>query len=270
VPGVLLYTSYYWGNEKPGMAYLRFFLTLFPPAIFAAAWLFYHCGSAISDSIIGRRRGSVVAPIAAGIIVAIASGVNLYSSMGAMERDFVVQTNLADTGHRIRTTLPDIDDPSRRPILFGDQRQLLNYIQSAGRYECYSQDAFNTRYAQRIAGGVDRDAPNPLQKARIEFTADTYRGKSDADLVKIQNGIVGDALSKGRRVFVALPSSFIPIFRNRFITRGLVMQPLEKWREPAEMSATAKKSLATLGLAGGMMYGRGSPQYWEIQEIKRR
>ena len=44
VPGVLLYTSYYWGNEKPGIAYLRFFLTLFPPVIFAAAWMFYQCG----------------------------------------------------------------------------------------------------------------------------------------------------------------------------------------------------------------------------------
>src|SRR5439155_6923576 len=39
LPGVVLYTSYYWGNELPGLAYLRFFLTLFPPLIFAAAWV---------------------------------------------------------------------------------------------------------------------------------------------------------------------------------------------------------------------------------------
>ena len=124
-----------------------------------------------------------------------------------MERDFVVETNLADVGHRIRTTLPDIDDPSKRPLLFGDQRQLLNYIQFAGRYECYSQDAFNTRDAKRIAGGTDRDVPDPLQKVRIDFTAQTYLGKTDADLTRIQNSIVGDALSRGGACCVASPQA---------------------------------------------------------------
>ena len=40
VPGVLLYTSYYWGlNSANGVGYLRFFLTLFPPMVFCATWL---------------------------------------------------------------------------------------------------------------------------------------------------------------------------------------------------------------------------------------
>ena len=42
VPGVLIYTAYYWGLNRGGgggVGYLRFFLTLFPPAIIAACWV---------------------------------------------------------------------------------------------------------------------------------------------------------------------------------------------------------------------------------------
>jgi len=45
---------------------------------------------------------------------------------------------------------------------------------------------------------------------------------------------------------------------------------IEKWREPAEMSAAGKKSLANLGFAAGPIYGRGTPQNWELMEVKRK
>ena len=211
----------------------------------------------------------IAAPIAAGVIVAIAAGVSLYTNIGALERDFSVQMNLADVGHRLRTKLPDESDPAKRAILFGEQRLLLNYIQSAGRFECYAQDAFNTRYAMRIASGADPDAPNPLQRDRINYTAQVYKGKTDAELIKIQNQLVSDAINHNRRVFVALPSSFIPLFKNRFITKGFSTETIEKWREPVEMSAAGRKALQNLGFAAGW-YGRGTPQNWEILEIKRK
>ena len=63
--------------------------------------------------------------------------------------------------------------------------------------------------------------------------------------------------------------SFIPLFKNRFITKGFSTETIEKCREPVEMSAAGRKALQNLGFAAGW-YGRGTPQNWEILEIKRK
>jgi 4-amino-4-deoxy-L-arabinose transferase-like glycosyltransferase len=279
VPGTLLYTSYYWGLETRGVGYLRFFLTLFPPVVICAAWLLQYAGNLIpvdghgGVGAVPWRRGSIVAPIAAGVVVAIAIGVNVYENVGAMERDFTIATNLADTGHRL-FTIPNLPPPpaeaSKRPILFGDQRQLLNYLQFAGDFECYGQDVFTSRYHMRMLGGSEKDAPNPLQKARLEYIAKVYKDKTDGDLQMEQNKLIRDALTSGRRVFVALPSSFMTLFRGRLNTAEFTAVSIERWREPAAMSDEGKKALANLGFGAGLMMGRGVPQNWEIVEIKRK
>jgi hypothetical protein len=276
VPGTLLYTSYYWGLETRGVGYLRFFLTLFPPVVICTAWLLGQAGNLIPANSSGGarawRRGSIVAPIAAGVVVAIALGVSVYANVGALERDFTIALNLADTGHRILTipTLPAHADPARRPILFGDQRQLLNYLQFAGDFECYGQDVFTSRYHMRMLGGSDKDAPNPLQKARMEYIAKVYKDKSDGDLQAEQNKLIRDALASGRRVFVALPSSFMVLFRGRLSTSEFEAISIEKWREPVTMSDEGKKALTNLGFGAGLMMGRGVPQNWEIVEVRKK
>ena len=54
VPSLLLYMSYYWGERVAGVAFLRFFLTDYPPIIVAALWLI----SSAAQGLIGSRPGN--------------------------------------------------------------------------------------------------------------------------------------------------------------------------------------------------------------------
>jgi hypothetical protein len=266
VPGLLLYTGYYWGQNSPGVGFLRFFLTLFPPMIFCAAWL-------LDDlSRRGTGRGSVATPLAAAIVVAIACSMNLYSAHGAMERDFTIQINLADDGdHILRHTKDTYEpDPKKRPLLFGEARQLLNYIQFAGNYECYANDTFTMQGGSRMWRGVDPDAPNPLQKARVDAMRKLYEGKSDNDLWREGNKIVDQALAEKRHVYVALTTPVVMKFRLRFSPKDYELTTLDKWREPVTMSEEARKALLGLGPAGAFLGGRGTPQSWELIEITKK
>jgi Dolichyl-phosphate-mannose-protein mannosyltransferase len=268
VPGLLLYAAYYWGLNSNGVGYLRFFLTLFPPMIFCAAWLLdYLRRGSIHFTI---RRGAIAAPIAAAVIVAIATSMDVYGSRGALERDFTIQTNLADTGDRILAKTKDSaeSNPARRPILFGDARQLLNYIQFAGNFECYSIESFTDRgFRRRIA---DPDAPNPLQKARIDSLQKLYEGKSDADLWREATNIINKALADKRHVYIALPAAIMPNFRGRFARNDYDVTTLDRWREPVTMSADGQKALMGMGAAGMMMGGRATPQNWELAEVTKK
>ena len=268
VPGILLYTAYYWGLNTNGVGYLRFFLTLFPPMIFCAAWL-------LDDiSRRGIRRGSVAAPIMAGVVVAIAAGLNLYSSRGALERDYTIQANLADAGEHILTKTQDAYEanPARRPLLFGEARSFLNYIQYAGNYECYSFDTFTARGGNRMWRNQDPDAPNPLQKARIDAMRKLYEGKSDNDLWNQGNAIVNQALEDKRHVYAALPAPMMLGFKMRFSPKDYVVTTLEKWRDPVTMSDEGRKALLAMGPAALFM---GEPRrrvgnWWRSRGILRR
>ena len=44
------------------------------------------------------RRGAIAAPIACGLLVALISGVSVNANLGGLERDFVLNINLADAG----------------------------------------------------------------------------------------------------------------------------------------------------------------------------
>jgi hypothetical protein len=278
LPGLLLYTAYYWGLNTPGVGYLRFFLTLLPPVIVGAAWLLDHAalgiGAAgkIGPRVDGSRRGSVVAPIAAALLVSAAAGMNLYSIHGSLERDFAIQANLANVVARVTAKAkPAFEtDPSRQPILFSDQRQLLNYMQFAGNYECYGMEVFSVKYGQRIWGRSDPDAPNPLQAARVVATHELYKNKTDADLINEAEKIINAALNNNRPVYVALPQVLMPAFRGKFITHDLEAKELDSWREPIEMSEAGRKALAALGPGGAFFGGHAAPESWELIQIVRR
>jgi hypothetical protein len=264
VPGVLIYNSYYWGQDLRGLAYLRFFVTLLPPIILGAAWLLQHARVELD-------RGSSAGPIAAGILVAIASAVCVYDNVGALERDFAIERNLADIGDHVRAHIKSEIDPSRRAIVFGDQRQLLNYLQFAGDYECYAFDVFSQKFGQRMGSGADPDAPNPLQRARQDYLREVvYKGKTDADLVNEGRRIMSAAITSNRQVFVVLPSSFMPMFNGRMMNKEFETKVIDKWREPVEMTAEGKKALANLGFGAAFVMGRGVPMDWQIVEIKRK
>src|SRR5207253_1969441 len=161
-------------------------------------------------------------------------------------------------------------DPAKRPLLFGEQRGFLNYLQYAGNYECYTFDAFSQRAGARMWRNSDPDAPNPLQKARVDAMRKLYEGKSDNDLWNEGNKIVKQALADGRHVYAALPTAMMLGFKMRFSPKEYEVTTIEKWREPVTMSDEGKKALLAMGPAGMFMGGRAQPQSLELIEITKR
>src|SRR5207249_828235 len=120
VPGWLLYTSYYFGKQRPGMWYLRFFLTLFPPMLVAAMWLLR---SAIDGARQTRGGRSVAAPIALGLFTAASCAVGLWISLPVMEREQAGNWNLAYTCQQIVRDCPTkVNGKKIEPVVFADVR----------------------------------------------------------------------------------------------------------------------------------------------------
>lgn len=314
VPGVLLYTAYYWGPRTQGVSYLRFFLTLFPPAVFAAGWLLNHvdrektevhlpwrrsavavaltilvCAGAtavllwkwpevfntpgalavamaaglIPAAILGSGAG-VVRPIAAGVLLALSAGLSVKEQIGALERDLTIQTNLSEVGARVYAQLPQTTVRDKRPIVFADGRNILNYLQFKGDYECYSPDAFTQRAGMRRVRNEDPEAPNPLQRARIELARQIYEKAIDEALQKEAQRIILDALKQGRRVYALQNTSQMNLFKRRFVTEQAQFKLLQKWTDPVSPTEAARAALTV----GPRWFGAdGRVLNWELIEI---
>lgn len=229
VPGLVVYAAYYWSPER-GTAYLRFFLTLFPALVAGAAYLLWH--GVLSDETPGRRH-SVALPVAAGAIVAIASGLGLYRALNGMdngvrtpqslETQFQQNIALAYLSDVVVNTIP------AGSVLFAEPAFIqgsLNYLQFVGDWELFSFDSFTSRAGMRglRRGGIrEPDDPDPLQGRRREFVAELYGNKTDRDLLEEQRKLIDDRLEDGRRVFALVnPQSRMAVDRaveGRFRTR---------------------------------------------------
>jgi 4-amino-4-deoxy-L-arabinose transferase-like glycosyltransferase len=316
-PGTLLYFSYYWGLNTPGVAYLRFFLTLFPPAIFAVAWLMHHAERRVDEiSLTAKRRvamtvltmivvvggaygahllwkdelnlpaciaiacvaalipagilgagAGITRPIAAGLVVAIASGVATYQNIGGLERDFTININLAYLGDQVYSQLPTRGATGSPAMLLADGRQMLNYLQFKGDYECYSPDAFTPRGGRQRIRKEDQDAPNPLQPDRIEKARALYEGKSEADLAREFEKTVLASLRSGRKAYALVTRTEREWFRKTFITDKVTFIKVSYWRDPVQMSPAAKVALNNMGAARWWL-GYGEKRDWELWEIR--
>ena len=116
VPGMLLYIAYYFGKQRPGMWYLRFFLTLFPPMVIAAMWLLKSAAEGMRDRVgvpapvsgrerIGGSRGSVAVPLGIGVFTYCSCAVGLMISVPSLEREHASNVNLAYTSDQIVNTI---------------------------------------------------------------------------------------------------------------------------------------------------------------------
>jgi hypothetical protein len=236
------------------MGFLRFFLTLIPPLIVGACWLFatlFRDASSLVKIEVGEPRavgwmratfGSpqrAVGAVAIGVIAALTSTATLRNTLPHIERDMVQNTNLATTAKIIRLYTASVA-PSEG-ILFAESGGVsasANYLQFATGFEIYAHDAFNAnppaRWNRRASGP---DQPDPLQPRRAEATRAAYANLKDADLVAKQNQIVTEALNKGRRVFVALPTNQVTAFTKRFVQdKPYKIVTLTTWRDPAKLS----------------------------------
>lgn len=262
-PPTFLYTCYYWGNGWSGIGYLRFFLTLFPPLIFCTAWLIAQA----------CRPGSraIAAPFAAGLFVALTCLYNVSTNVGALERDFTINSNTFNSIKRVKAAEQrrpkDLPAAAETSLLFGAQRQFINTAQSYLDMECYTTESMG-RHSGRWGGGGDPNAPDPLQPARREHWRKFTEGKSDADLVNDVIGIITDALKDNRRVFVCMNLDDAAQFRGRYVRGDLQYVRLERWKDPVPMSEAGRKSMNNLGPAGAMWMGLTSMRSWELGEVK--
>lgn len=271
LPGTLLYMAYYYGRGMPLIGYLRFFTSMLPPVVLGTVWLIYRATESAAAS--GRRssddeptwwrRGSFAVPVAAGLFVALPSAVNLNNTIGAMERDHVIATNLSDTGRRTRESVP------ANSVVFGHSQRLLNYLQFAGAdYKLYGSDYFQGSSPVPPIGNPEPGQPNPIQSARRDFLRRAYGGLDRADLVRAQNQVMSEALAAGTRVFLVMDSPGQSAFRRGFIpSERFDTAVVQKWTEPARMSSTAMRTISSLGAD---MSNRSSPQTWSIVEVKSK
>ncbi len=245
IPGVLLYASYYWSPDR-GVSYARFFVTFFPVLTLGAAVCIRH--GIIGSDDFGLRRKSIAMPIAAGLVVALAVGIGAYraalgledgspspnQSLAGMHRQY---TSLAVAGDVIHKNIPD------NAVVFADGPRMaegmMNYGQFMGRFELYQFNAFTDSVMRAFLARREPDPndPNPLQQRRRDYMTELYKSKTQKDLYADQQGIVKDALAKGRRVFVlgtkasslAFEQQFFPgsLYQIRFVTRwGDQVEPM--------------------------------------------
>lgn len=248
VPGLIVYTSYYWGENAGGMGYGRFFLSLLPPVLIGAAWAMVSAARATTlrdtgDQPVAHR--GVLAPLAVGVVVAIACAANVRMALPTVERSAAVAANLADTTSVL--LLHTRNTPRSDIILFaegsgggGPVSNYLNHLQFATGFELYAANAFTTlgqaflRAPPRGAGGEGADAPSPIQPRRREYLRAEYAKYSDDDLIKQQNELMRSALAKGRRVLALLPAAEADRFERRYVGENFGVKTLAAWREPVK------------------------------------
>jgi hypothetical protein len=232
VPGMLLYTAYYWGGDFPTIAFLRFLLTLLPPLIIAAMWMF-KCSQAL-------EKRPIATPLAAGVLTAMAACAGLWISVPEIERQHRGNLNLHFSATRI---LSHVKETTREPMILADSGmfpQLLQYMQFMLDAEWYAADVF----AVRAGGGfglagvfqkvTSRGANSPvqIQRERLDYIDALQKGKSDADFVRDQQRLMNQVLDSGGRVYVVLSPLEAAQFRRRLGSGTYEVVELERWVEP--------------------------------------
>ncbi|HEY7091209.1 MAG TPA: glycosyltransferase family 39 protein, partial [Tepidisphaeraceae bacterium] len=274
VPGALLYTAYYWGANMPSIGFLRFFLTLFPPLIIAGTWL-------LRSTEGGGGKGSIAAPLAAGVLVAITASIGLWTSLGELQRQHRGTLNLEYSSQRI---MAHLRPGWHRPMILADTGlfpQLLQYMQYLYDADWYASDIFAPRNGggfglagvfQKI-GDSKGDAPVALQRERIEYIDSVRKGKTEADFIHDAQNLMNQAISADRKVFVVLSPAESEGFRRRFFSSGgLEMVELERWVEPCAVKFPDPGERNWLGLPvwGDDGFIPWHPQSRAMFEIRRR
>lgn len=255
VPGVILYSAYYWGGgNMPRMGYLRFFLTLLPPLFVAACWVMTLVPSTspakagpTDGPLWSRLARALAVPVAVGLIVGVTAALSVADNISELERQFATQANLADTTNVVK--LHTRNTPTSDVILFcdgaGGIMNTVNHMQFATGFEMYLASAFSqTNQPWMRRRGNDPDQPDPLQPRRRDYLREQYAKYSDAELVAEQNKVVSQALSKGKRVLVLVPESQAGAFTRRYVKDDAPFRAdiLATWKEPVAIPEQADRN----------------------------
>lgn len=322
VPGTVLYLSYYWGMNLPVWGFLRFFASVLPAGVIAAAWAMQRAaegatpatflgpegegfsarraalvglatvalgaggyfltqylvkpdkagdalpailwlgaagGAIVGASVAAAGRG-VAAPIAMGAFAAFPSAINLDVSVGPLERDFTIATNISQVGTQCRMAIP------RGSVVFGHSQYLHNYLQFAGDYTLIGGDYLQGgRPVPGIGRGGD-DNPTPIQPSRKKLVDKVYGEMNrDARFAEARR-IIDDAFAAGKRVFIVQESAGAGALRDALVQYAGGVKPVvvARWTDPARMPAAAMAALGTIGRDG---WARRELWKWQIVEL---
>jgi 4-amino-4-deoxy-L-arabinose transferase-like glycosyltransferase len=253
LPGVLLYTSYYWGGQMPGIAFIRFFLTMVPALIVGMAWLLRSATFGARPFLLEETpcRGSIAGPFAAGLLTAAAAAVGLMISLPDLERQHRGNMNLAYSTHfalakmkpkNVSATQPS---PPALPVVIADEGvfpQYLQCLQFMTDGDFYTTDSFDLRFSGGFGifgmmqpGKDDHDSPVLLQQNRIDFMSNFFKTKSNDDLINAQHQMLENAFASHRPVFAILTPFQLKAFKKRFITDAYTAIELDHWSEPCSI-----------------------------------
>ncbi len=243
IPGVALYTSYYWSPDR-GMAYARFFVTFLPPLILGAAVLIRYGVNGSDD--FGMPRRSVVAPIAAGLVVAAAAALGLYrATIGlengqAMSREALInqyrqQASLATGGEEMVKHIPP------GSLVFGDGPRMaegsMNYWAFMGDWQLFQFTSFTGSFSRAFAMAQAKDPtnPSPRQLRRIEYDDSIRKNKSADAMIQDQQKLVTEAFASGKRVFIVAMQTTINTYQPKFFPSSkYVLNQISGWNDQVE------------------------------------
>jgi hypothetical protein len=244
LPGALLYVAYYWGNHTPGVAFMRFYLTLFPPMIAAAMWFIYSAGPAKAD----RARGSIAIPMAAGILTASIAGVGAMICMPDLNIEQRHNLNIAYTAEQFSHALHRTNPKAAKPIVFCDEGMLphlLQFMQFRTDGEWYPVNAFDEGplgvfglmvVAQPNADKKDgTPLPVLIQQSRIDAAKKLDQGMTDAQRLAAERDLIKSAMTGGRPVYAILTPWQVSYWKKRATADNLEAKEITWWKEPCNI-----------------------------------
>ncbi len=212
VPGILLYTAYYWLPKQDNLAYIRFFLSFFPPLILAAVVLL---GAP------GRRKSWWSA--VQGLLVLLLAGMNLSASTRRLDQRMSELQFTKTTGEAVSAHLPAGAGLMATP-------RVLSYLEFVVDNQLFSIRIFERDFIQGIANAAKRGGPSILIRQRLEQQVRLLGDKTDQQLAELQGELITETLARGGRFMLAATDDEARHVRNR-LAKKLRLQMVSTWVE---------------------------------------
>lgn len=212
VPGMLVYSAYYWAPDRndrfidnggvtiPVVSYLRFFLTIIPALIACAFGGLARLRLAPSSTL--HPPSSIL--LAAGLLTALAALLGLRGGIVFNERDQYQRMQLAWNTSEIKRAIGN-----HNAVVFCPEDRLVNHLQFVTPYRFYDPEMFSPLVLRRMmsqeADPADPQAldPNRRKALRVhveELTRDQH-GSIQEVLAGQEKTIIEEALAHGRKVY---------------------------------------------------------------------
>lgn len=232
------------------------------PRYHAFVALYGIAGALVAAMCFGAGRGAA-APVAMGALIAFPTCINVDASIGPLERDFTLATNLAHVGTQVRLVAPP------GSVVFGHSQHLHNYLDFAGRYTLIGGDYLmgSRPVPGGIRGGPDGENPNPIQPARKRLVDRIYNDFDREARMNEALRIANEAFARGQRVFIVQELAGAGALRDALAKQAggsLAFEPVARWTDPARLTPAAVGALMTTR----DQIGRREPWRWTILEIK--